>query len=211
MKTIFFSAGLLALQASATPFQAALLLASDSLTFFRPTTSRVGTSANVSRKPRRDRKGGEGSILDVLRGDDKFSKLVDILEQNRGLRDDLESTDRKVTLFAPTNQAIRKMEEEFESMRRRPSAEEIVRYHLLADNWKENDMFDGMTLQTELKLRELNNNRQRIRVFKFHGDLLLNMYARIEEADLEAQNGVVHAIDRVLVPPVSDMNDIHLK
>ncbi|KAJ1564898.1 hypothetical protein HK096_005634, partial [Nowakowskiella sp. JEL0078] len=46
----------------------------------------------------------KGSILDVLRNDKRFRKVVQILEENRGLRDDLEKNDRKLTFFAPTDE-----------------------------------------------------------------------------------------------------------
>ena len=50
---------------------------------------------------------------------------------------------------------------------------EILRYHIVGHEFKFDDLFDGMTLRTELKLRSLNGQPQRIRVFEFEGDYLL--------------------------------------
>ena len=61
---------------------------------------------------RKGRKGARnGTILDTLREDERFTMLVDALEKNRGLRDDLENQDKNVSLFAPTNEAFKKLQE----------------------------------------------------------------------------------------------------
>jgi uncharacterized surface protein with fasciclin (FAS1) repeats len=173
------------------------------------------------RRRRGNRGKGEGTIFDRLRKEKKFSKLVEILEENRGLKDDLERSDAKLTMFAPTNEAIDRLKkeldrrdaaeegEEYDSDRRehhgkrpRHEMDEIIRYHLCPEEMNKDDLYDGMTMKTELKLKELDGNRQRIRVFKFKGDVLLNMYARVHDEEMEAENGMIMAIDQVLMPPV---------
>ncbi len=124
--------------------------------------------------------------VDKLRKDDRFSKLVKVLEevlyvhtieifsdsQNRGLRDDLEEKNVRLTFFAPTNEAFDKLKKRMNLNKEREFSE-IIRYHIVNHEFKEEDIFDGMTLRTDLKLRELNGQPQRIRVFEYEGDFLL--------------------------------------
>ncbi|KAJ3081576.1 hypothetical protein HK102_002263 [Quaeritorhiza haematococci] len=143
----------------------------------------------------------ENTLLDKIRKDERFSKLMEVLEKNRGLRDDLDSTDRKITFFAPTNEAFEKSKEMWGDMKRRrkhddddrkPSMEQFVRYHMTHEEIKSDELYDGQLIESQLKLKELDGEKQRIKVFKLRGEYLLNMYARVEESDIEAQNGVMH-------------------
>ena len=64
----------------------------------------------------------------MLKKDKRFSKLVEVLEKNRGLRDDLDRKDAKVTFFAPTNDAMDKLKEDMEKAARgghRPEMDEV--------------------------------------------------------------------------------------
>ena len=85
-----------------------------------------------------------------------------------------------MTFFAPTNEAIRKMKETVEKRRdmdsrdRKHVMDEIIRYHIVSEELGCEDFFDGMTIKTDLKLRELDNNHQRIRVLEmWNGDVML--------------------------------------
>lgn len=164
----------------------------------------------------KDNDGGrEGTILDRLRDDERFTKVVELVERNRGLRDDLENTERRVTFFAPTNEAFEKTKKMFEGQRgrgggrdddggrkrRRPSEEEIVRYHIAREEIRSDDLHRGALIDTRLKLDDLDGENQKIKVFRFREEPVLNMYVRVEEADIETDNGILHVIDRVLVPP----------
>jgi uncharacterized surface protein with fasciclin (FAS1) repeats len=163
----------------------------------------------------------EGSILDVLRDDKRFRRVVKALEDNRGLRDDLERKD-KITFLAPTDEAWENMEMVLDAIRdnrkRRRSVdendrkgrddrdrrdmEEVLRYHILKDEISMKDLFNGQLLQTELKESELEDKRQRIRVVDFFGQYYMNMYARVHHEELNAKNGMILIIDNVLCPPL---------
>ena len=57
------------------------------------------------------RKEKTGTIFDTLRADERFSMLVEVLEKNRGLRDDLDNSKQNISMFAPTNEAFKKLHE----------------------------------------------------------------------------------------------------
>ncbi|KAJ3359858.1 hypothetical protein GGF31_003626 [Allomyces arbusculus] len=79
----------------------------------------------------------------------------------------------------------------------------IIRYHIVAEkDLKMDDLHDGKLLDTELELSELGHRKQVIRVVELgKRRVLLNMYSRIIDSDMEAANGVVHAVSEVLMPP----------
>jgi uncharacterized surface protein with fasciclin (FAS1) repeats len=143
------------------------------------------------------------SIIDILKKEERFSKLVSILKEQQGLTDDL-SSGKNITFFAPTNQALDMLEQEMASLsKNRESMEKVLRYHFCERKLMFKDLCDGMTLETRLKVKQLGDQRQRIRVFKCMGIVALNMFTRIQEVDCEASNGVIQVIDRVLLPPLN--------
>jgi len=163
----------------------------------------------------------EGSILDVLRDDKRFRRVVKAVEDSRGLRDDLERKD-KITFLAPTDEAWENIETVLDAIRDnrkrrhlvdendrrgrddrdRRDMEEVLRYHIVKDEIRVKDLFNGQLLQTELKESGLEDKRQRIRVVDFFDQYYLNMYARVHRDELEAKNGMILIIDNVLCPPL---------
>lgn len=140
------------------------------------------------------------SIIETLKEDKRFSKLVSALSQSKNLTDDLTSG-RDITFFAPTNQAFESIERDMHG--KKDELDSILRYHCIAKRACYQDLADGQTLETKLKSKHLNDQHQRIRVFKCShtGTVSLNMFSRIQEFDMEATNGIVHVVDRVILPP----------
>ncbi|KAI8822459.1 FAS1 domain-containing protein [Fimicolochytrium jonesii] len=147
-----------------------------------------------------------GTIVDRLRDDKRFSKFVEVLERERGLRDDLGNRDKEMTVFAPTNEAFKHMEEGMHmcsGTKGKMDMKQIIMYHVAPDADIMSDMMHaGALIPTGLRLKSLGDRHQRMRVFKFHNEMWLNMHARIVDMDMEAENGRIHAIDRVVCPPM---------
>ncbi|KAJ3122697.1 hypothetical protein HK098_002533 [Nowakowskiella sp. JEL0407] len=157
------------------------------------------------------------SIIEVLKDDKRFSRVVKALEENRGITDDLERTDRKVTFMAPTNEAWKNIETVLENMRRkrnnearrdredrdrRKDMEEVLKYHIVREEVSVKDLYNGKLMNTALYESELGDKHQKIKVVEFFGNYYLNMYARISKEEMRAENGVVFALDNVLCPPI---------
>jgi len=143
------------------------------------------------------------SVLDTLKNDKRFTKLMDALKESQGLTDDLTSG-KDITFLAPTNQAFEAIERDMKSMTgKKGEMDSILRYHCIESKVEFKDFEDGQTWTTRMKLKQLNDKHQRIRVFKcaHTGTVSLNMFTRIQEYDMKASNGVIHVIDRVLLPP----------
>ncbi|KAI8854007.1 FAS1 domain-containing protein [Chytridium lagenaria] len=139
---------------------------------------------------------GEGNnIWDKLREERDFSSFVELIEKEKGLRDEFERGER-MTVFAPTNEAIKRFEDRQKKRggddghdRDEIRMQEVLLYHIIPEHEIEkNDLRDGQ--------------RQRIRVSKIFHDVYLNMYARIDlKRDYDADNGRIWGIEDVLVPP----------
>ncbi|KAJ3106934.1 hypothetical protein HDU96_008055 [Phlyctochytrium bullatum] len=166
---------------------------------------------------------GEGKLLcpltaektgDRLREERDFERFVELIEKEKGLRDEFERNER-MTVFAPTNRAVERFEEEIRSRSGRGrddlNMEDLILYHLVPDQEIDRrDLQDGVLLKTNLEVKELDNARQRIRVNRLFGEVYLNMYARVNTRDsYDAENGQIWALDNVLVPPQNVMEVLY--
>ncbi|KAF9978154.1 hypothetical protein BGZ73_003535 [Actinomortierella ambigua] len=141
-------------------------------------------------------------IVDLLSTDPAFGKLLRHLQQNRlvPILNNLPA----VTLFAPTNNAFQKWDDEGRVITR-----DILLYHILPETILTDQFKDGQLLETMLiKAGYLgdNNEGQRVAVAKQSwrpgrrsawtiGD------AELLKKDWLSSNGAIQVVDRVLVPP----------
>ncbi len=118
-----------------------------------------------------------------------------------GLADDLSGTG-PFTVFAPTDAAFAALPEgTLDALLADPSGDltNILLYHVLAGKVMSSDLSDGMTAETLLG--------KNIEITIDGSDVYINN-ALVTVADIEADNGVVHVIDAVLLPPVVTVVDI---
>lgn len=122
-----------------------------------------------------------------------FSTLVAAV-QKAGLEDDLRG-EGPFTLFAPTDEAFADLLETLdvtaEELLNRSDLADILLYHVVSGKVMSSDLQDGMEPAT------LNGKKVKIAL---NPDKKVND-SNIEFADLEASNGVIHVIDKVLLPP----------
>ncbi|TPX59338.1 hypothetical protein PhCBS80983_g02526 [Powellomyces hirtus] len=91
---------------------------------------------------------GRLTLVDRLREDKRFSRFVEVLEKERGLRDDLEWASNRDE--------------------NKPSMRDTLRYHIAGDC-----LHAGALIPTNLRLKSLEDRHQRIRVFRFHSEVWL--------------------------------------
>ncbi|MBP2830902.1 fasciclin domain-containing protein [Aquimarina sp. U1-2] len=127
------------------------------------------------------------SIVEIAVNTPQLSTLVGAL-QTADLVNTL-SGDGPFTVFAPTNNA-------FLALDGIPSGEalkEVLLYHVAAGKFTAADLLQKQevtTVQGEVVTIEMNSR----------GDVLLNHEIKVDMADLEASNGIVHVIKGVLLP-----------
>jgi uncharacterized surface protein with fasciclin (FAS1) repeats len=135
----------------------------------------------------------EPTIVEIAAADPRFSTLVS-LAKRAGLADELGGA-AKLTLFAPTNAAFRKVPEATltKLRRNRSMLRRVLLYHLVAGDVKAERVVRLRALRT------LAGPKLRIRVR--HHALFLNGRTKVVKTDLAGSNGTIHVIDGVLLPP----------
>ncbi|MCG8322797.1 MAG: fasciclin domain-containing protein [Cytophagales bacterium] len=133
-------------------------------------------------------------IVDLAAGNDNLKTLVAAVKAG-GLVDVLKS-DGPFTVFAPTDQAFAALPEgTLESLLKPENKDQlasILKYHVVAGKVKSSDLSNGQkaaTVQGEKVGVSIKNGKVKI------DD------AQVVMADVEAKNGIVHVIDKVILPP----------
>ena len=142
-----------------------------------------------------------GNIVEVARADGSFTTLVAALEAS-GLDAALADETRDFTVFAPTDAAftaaLTNLGITAADLLASPNLQDILLYHVVADaeiGASAAIAAAGTTVTTA--------NEDEIGVSLRGGDLFINA-SRLEAADVDASNGVIHVIDAVLLPTEDD-------
>ncbi|KAI1434820.1 FAS1 domain-containing protein [Xylaria sp. CBS 124048] len=112
----------------------------------------------------------------------------------------LNSTDANVTAFIPVDRAFEKIPKDHKQPPKE-FLEKIIQYHILPGNFSAGRLFHSHTVPTTLKDDALDGRPQRLRVSISFFRLRLNFYSRVLVGDMNTKNGVIHAVDSILVPP----------
>ncbi len=145
---------------------------------------------------------GTKTIVGVAAADKRFTTLVALVKQ-AGLVTTL-SGKGPFTVFAPTNAAFAKLK------RQAPDTYEavttdvallrtVLTYHVLAKRVPSTAAVAAAKKRSAVKTVQ----GEKIALSLKGGKLTLNGNSRVIVADVKASNGVIHAIDTVLVPPSS--------
>ncbi|KAL7944932.1 FAS1 domain-containing protein [Trichoderma barbatum] len=129
----------------------------------------------------------------------KFAKLVD---DHPSVVDLLNSTSANYTLFVPVDKAF----EDIPDHHKQPSKEYIenaLLYHVAAGEYPARKILHSYTLPTAYDEDLLGGEPQRLRASVNLGGVKLNFYSKVIAADIAAKNGIIHAVNHILVPPPS--------
>jgi uncharacterized surface protein with fasciclin (FAS1) repeats len=131
------------------------------------------------------------NIVDVAKGAGNFNTLVAALEK-AGLVDTLKGKG-PFTVFAPTDEAFEMLLKELgitaEELLARDDLKNILLYHVVPGKVMSGDLKDGMKAKT-LADKTVDISLDPVMVNK----------ANVVKADIAASNGVIHVIDKVLLP-----------
>lgn len=130
-----------------------------------------------------------GNIAEVASGNDNFSDLVAALS-DAGLVSTLEG-DGPFTVFAPTNEAFANLAVDLSTLSN-DQLTEVLSYHVIGDEIASGDL-GAEQAPTSL-------TGEVLYVTAANGNVTVNDNAMVVDADIEASNGVIHAIDQVLLP-----------
>lgn len=133
------------------------------------------------------------TIVDIAASNSSFTTLVQAV-QAAGLAETL-SGEGPFTVFAPTNEAFAALPEgtleELLKPENRDTLRQILTYHVVAGAVESSDIQPGAvaTVQGSSVMLDVAN-----------GAVTVND-ATVQAADIRASNGVIHVIDRVILPP----------
>lgn len=131
------------------------------------------------------------SVVDIATSDKNLSTLVSAL-QAAGLVDTLKG-DGPFTVFAPTNAAFEEIDEDTLEDLMKPSnktqLQNLLKNHVVQGRRMAKNVAESSSLSP------MSGKRLRIRA---NGEQVRIGDATIRQTDLEAENGIVHVIDRVL-------------
>lgn len=136
----------------------------------------------------------QGTIADLASEDPRFTTLVALVEQ-AGLTAELDG-DAEYTVFAPTNAAFEKLDSELVTRLKSGDANDelksILKAHVVEGETLSTALTDGETQIATLAEIDLAVSKM--------GDSVTVGNATVVEADIDASNGVIHAVDTVIVP-----------
>jgi uncharacterized surface protein with fasciclin (FAS1) repeats len=159
-------------------------------------------SANVANPPETPTSSttDNNTIVAVASGNESFSTLTNAL-QATGLAEELQGQE-EYTVFAPTDEAFAALPAGTLDRLLQPENREILtrilRYHVVPQEVMKSELQPG-EVQT-LESNNLNANVQ--------GDNIEINEASVINPDIQASNGVIHAIDEVLIPPDVDLSQL---
>ena len=142
----------------------------------------------------------QGTIADLASEDPRFTTLVALVEQ-AGLTAELDG-DAEYTVFAPTNAAFEKLDPELVTRLKSGDANDelksILKAHVVKGETLSTALADGETQIATLTEIDLAVSKM--------GDSVTVGNATVVEADIDASNGVIHAVDTVIVPADKDID-----
>jgi len=142
----------------------------------------------------------QGTIADLASEDPRFTTLVALVEQ-AGLTAELDG-DAEYTVFAPTNAAFEKLDPVLVTRLKSGDANDelksILKAHVVEGETLSTALADGETQIATLAEIDLAVSKM--------GDSVTVGNATVVEADIDASNGVIHAVDTVIVPADKDID-----
>lgn len=135
------------------------------------------------------------TFLEYAELEDYLSTFASALEAS-GLMDSI-NMETGYTLFAPTDQAFDQLPEATLTELLLPENKEdlinILQYHIYPNTLRYNDITEGMTVNTLAGEELLFNEKE--------SGMIINGDVTILDADIETKNGLVHIVNKVMLPP----------
>ncbi len=155
-------------------------------------TDQMNTSPEMQQTPMDESSAEPGNVVDIASGSESFSTLATAIEA-AGLTDTLSDSDSSYTVFAPTNEAFDQLPDGTLEYLLEPENQEVLQrvlsYHVLPEQVGSSEISSGEVETLDGGL---------VADVTDEGVVVNN--ASVVTPDIEASNGVIHGINRVLLP-----------
>lgn len=133
-----------------------------------------------------------GTVVDIAARDDNFSTLVAALKQAELVQ--ALSADGEFTVFAPTNEAFEALGTTVDALMKPESKDRLIRIltHHVVDGTLMAEQVEGLDYATTLAGTTLD--------FETADGAVLVGGAKLIKTDILGRNGVIHVVDKVIVP-----------
>lgn len=135
------------------------------------------------------------NIVETAKTDTGLSMLVDLLA-TAGLAETLSDETAKFTVFAPTNEAFRKLGDKklasLKEEKNKDMLKDILLYHVVSGNMMAADVTTK---------KELDGMNEKVIKVTSKDDKWMVSGSTITTTDIACSNGMVHVIDAVMMPP----------
>ncbi|VDI39396.1 transforming growth factor-beta-induced protein [Mytilus galloprovincialis] len=138
-----------------------------------------------------------GNLVEVLQADGE-SKLIKYVTAAGLAPAILAGT---YTIFAPTDSAFDAVGTEAELLKDTTALANILKYHVVTG------AIPSSAVKNELQLETLAGTKIRFNTYS-HNHAVTVEGSKISKFDLSASNGVVHVIEKVMMPPTGDIVDL---
>ncbi len=150
------------------------------------------SSMEMEEMPMDEASAEAGNIVEVASGSESFSTLVTAVEA-AGLGDTLADSSSSYTVFAPTNEAFSQLPEGALEYLLQPENKEVLQqvlsYHVLPEAIPSSDISGG-------EIESLDGGL----VTEVSDEEIIVNNASVTTPDIQASNGIIHGINRVLLP-----------
>jgi uncharacterized surface protein with fasciclin (FAS1) repeats len=152
----------------------------------------VAIAVSVAGSPATARQSDEKTIVQTARTAGTFKTLTKLV-RTAGLAGTL-SKAGPYTVFAPTDAAFRKVPKSTLASlaKNRAKLRAVLLYHVVAGSVPSSEV---VTLKSAKTL-----NGKSVRIRSANGSVFVNR-SRVTKPDIGASNGIIHVVNRVLIPP----------
>jgi uncharacterized surface protein with fasciclin (FAS1) repeats len=157
--------------------------------------NKYGEEGNRQRRNRRNKP----TVYELIKNCKQARKFSRLLDEHKDIRKRLDDSHAEYTVFVPTDEAFEKLPRHIDPDRE--FLEKLIEYHVVKGEYAVGRIMAVHTIPTVLEERTLNRLPQRLRVSVGLYGIHLNFYSQLVASNIVGSNGIVHAVDNVLVPP----------
>lgn len=140
------------------------------------------------------------TLYEIINENEHTTRFAKLINDRPDLVDLLNSTKTNSTLFVPIDDAFKHVPDDDKHKPSKEFIDDLVLYHVGLGNFPVHHIIDTHTFPTALKEKYLGDEPQRLRLRLGFTGVRVNFYSKVVKA-VEAKNGIVAAINSILVPP----------
>jgi len=143
------------------------------------------------------------TIWELISTNKHTTRFAALVEEHDDIKDLLSDTSINHTLFIPTDRAFDRIPDHGKDKKPPPEViRAILLYHLAPGRFCSRRLYYSHTIPSALNSSSLGDHPQRLRISShLFFNTKINFFAKVIMKDIHAKNGLIHAVDSILLPP----------